>query len=357
MKSQVVVAAVCVVVCTSLRCWAQDQESSAKTSGVASLEKARALYELGDYRAAVENYDGLLQQSPENAPTLAEKASCLNQLHRHNEALLASEKAIQIDRMCILAHAARGDALTFLGRRDEATKAYSAGEGIEPQNARAFVHRGALRLARNSPQSAIEDLSKAIEKDRKLSLAYYTRAQGYEATGDAEKAVQDYAEAIAVNPQNAQAYCSRGTLLARRGQEEKALADWNKAIEMSPHFAMAFYNRGTFYGVNRNDYTKEIVDCTKAIELDPKYKEAYLNRGHAYKGLGQYEKAIADFTKTIELDPNYAAAFQARGVTHAKKENYAAAKKDWERAVELDPTGDTGKRARSNLQALKNAGY
>jgi tetratricopeptide (TPR) repeat protein len=337
--------------------WAEDKDSDVNIPSVSVLDKARALYEIGDYNAAIQEYEGILKQAPENALALAEKALCLNTLHLHNDALLSSEKALQIDANCILAHAARGDALTFLGRNYEAIKAYSAGENIIPRDDIGFLHRGALQLAMKSLEDAIDDINKAIELNPKRSQSYYTRAQAYAATESLEKAMEDYTRSISLNPKSAQAYVSRGNIYAKLGNNEKALADWSKAIDINPNFALAFFNRGTFYGVYKQDFNREVTDCKRAIELDPQYADAYYNRGHAYKGLGQYEKALADFTKVIELDPTRAVAYQSRGVTYGKKGDYAAAKKDWQKAVELDPNGDTGKRAKSNLQALKNAGY
>lgn len=129
--------------------------------------------------------------------------------------------------------------------------------------------------------------------------------------GKMEEAIQEYSKAINKDPRNAAAYNNRGIVYDDLEQYEKAIEDYNKAIELDSNDALAYNNRGVAYD-NLGQYEKAIEDYDKAIKLDPDYAAAYNNRGVIYNALGQYEKAIECYTQAIKLDPKYKTAYQNR---------------------------------------------
>ena len=111
--------------------------------------------------------------------------------------------------------------------------------------------------------------------------------------GKMEEAIQEYSKAINKDPRNAAAYNNRGIVYDDLEQYEKAIEDYNKAIELDSNYAAAYNNRGVIYNA-LGQYEKAIECYTQAIKLDPKYKTAYQNRAKAYRVIGKKELAEAD---------------------------------------------------------------
>lgn len=150
------------------------------------------------------------------------------------------------------------------------------------------------------------------EKEQALTAwDYIRRGLRAKAEGQMEEAIQEYSKAIDKDPRNAAAYNNRGIVYDDLEQYERAIEDYDKAIELNPNNVLAYNNRGVAYD-NLGEYEKAIEDYDKAIKLDPDYAAAYNNRGVIYNALGQYEKAIECYTQAIKLDPQYKTAYQNR---------------------------------------------
>lgn len=150
------------------------------------------------------------------------------------------------------------------------------------------------------------------EKEQALTAwDYIRRGLRAKAEGQMEEAIQEYSKAIDKDPRNAAAYNNRGIVYDDLEQYKRAIEDYDKAIELNPNNVLAYNNRGVAYD-NLGEYEKAIEDYDKAIKLDPDYAAAYNNRGVIYNALGQYEKAIECYTQAIKLDPQYKTAYQNR---------------------------------------------
>jgi len=91
----------------------------------------------------------------------------------------------------------------------EAFREYARALEIEPDNPYALTARGYARLMSPPPLGgvdlAIEDFSKAIEKDPKLVEAYLGLAEAYTKKGEKEKADENYKKVLELDPENKRA--------------------------------------------------------------------------------------------------------------------------------------------------------
>ena len=71
---------------------------------------------------------------------------------------------------------------------------------LDPNDARAYSHRG---------------------------LAYYRK-------GEYERAIADHSKAIAIDPNDANAYYNRGVAYEQKGDKDQAIADFRKVLEINP---------------------------------------------------------------------------------------------------------------------------
>ena len=222
------------------------------------------------------------------------------------------------------------------GDYNTAVQEYTRAIEKDPNYAFAYNNRGNSYADLGKYDQAIADYNKAIELDPNYAFAYNNRGVSYNDLGKYDQAIANYNKAIELDPNYATAYNNRGNGYANLGKYDQAIADYSKAIELDPNYAKAYNNRGNSYD-ELGKYDQAIADCSKAIELDPNYAKAYNNRGISYRKLGKYDLAIADYNKAIELDPNYAFAYNNRGNSYNDLGKYDLAIADYSKAIELDP--------------------
>jgi tetratricopeptide (TPR) repeat protein len=159
---------------------------------------------------------------------------------------------------------------------------------------------------------AIDDLKKALavksgfnEAKNNLANAYNDRGHCYDIEKLWDTAISDLSNAIDLNSELARAYNDRCWAYDGKKDWDKAIADCNKAIQLDPNMALAYNNRGwAFHQTDK--YSDALVDLTKAINLSPDLSVAYLNRAITYYYLQNKNAAIDDCNMVFKLtkDPD-----------------------------------------------------
>ena len=229
-----------------------------------------------------------------------------------------------------------GNVQMLLGQLDKAIEAYSHAIDLNPDNADAYINRGAAYIKEGKHDLAIENCNKAIQLRPDYALTYSNRGVAYDKKGEHDLAISDYDKAIELKSNYADAYNNRGNAYGNKGEYDRAITDYTKAIELNVNYTDAYNNRGNAYG-NKSEYDRAITDYTKAIELNTEFADAYHNRGVAYYSKNDFNQAIKDYTKAIELKPDDASAYYNRSIAYAEKDNFDLAIQDSARAIELNP--------------------
>ncbi|NVM23139.1 MAG: tetratricopeptide repeat protein [Desulfobacterales bacterium] len=171
--------------------------------------------------------------------------------------------------------------------------------------------------------------------------------------GQFEKAIDEYSKAIDKEPESAEAYVRRATAYAELGDFERALQDFKKAINTNPEEAYYHYNMSLAYD-GLGDIDKSIEELDKAIELDETYAKAYYNRGLAYIEKGEHNKAILDFDKTMSVAPDSMAdALFNRGRAYQAKGEHTKALKDYNKVLELVSDPEDIKEVKERISEVK----
>ena len=119
---------------------------------------------------------------------------------------------------------------------------------------------------------------------------------------DFDSAVTNLTKAIEGNPTSPAAYFYRGLAYREMREYDKAIADFSEAIRLKPAPAPCYGNRGMVY-FEKKEFEKAVKDLNEAVRLDPKNAIPYAGRGIIYQETKQYEKAEADYRTAIRLDP------------------------------------------------------
>jgi tetratricopeptide (TPR) repeat protein len=119
----------------------------------------------------------------------------------------------------------------------------------------------------------ISDYTNAIESDPNNATAYLGRGAAHLKAFDFDSAIADFTRAIELNPNDDSAYTNRGSAHYEKAEFDRAIADLNKALEINPKSALAYSNLGWTYEA-MHDERKAIAHYRKAVEIDPSLEAA-----------------------------------------------------------------------------------
>ena len=89
-------------------------------------------------------------------------------------------------------------------------------------------NRGMEYLDYNEPDQAIAAFTEAIQRNPRLTHAYFARGFAHAGRGDFARAVADYTAAIERDPTLVGAYCNRAAAYQQLGETSKAASDLAK---------------------------------------------------------------------------------------------------------------------------------
>lgn len=244
---------------------------------------------------------------------------------------------------------------------------------LNPWHSLAWYERGRLEVYwEKNLDGAVEDASKAIERNQYLREAYEFRgflyakdlpAEGRGKKGskhfiDQKKSERDFSAAIALGGEDAAiAHAYYGRALARSksliGDNEdatkKALADLEDAIKKAPKeekTAKQLRNKIKYFQLRAEIYGK--INQADKVAADKAQVQALLKRAKTkakkfkdsavvHQDKRRYNEAIKNFNRAIEFDPELSDAFYHRGLCYLKIGNFIPGILDFSRALELNP--------------------
>lgn len=195
----------------------------------ACLKDFQSCIHKGDYESALHVTEELVAIRGQTADLLRQGIS-FSKLDRHKEALVAFDKALQVDPNDVKAWISRGFELEMLNRYEEALVAFDKVTELDPNNARAWMFRG-MSLDR-------------LDRD--------------------EEALAAFDRAVALDPNYTHAWVHRGISCFNLGRKEESILSFGKAIEMGEKFPNVFaYRAEALVAVNR--WEEGIADLEEAL--------------------------------------------------------------------------------------------
>lgn len=279
------------------------------------------------------------------------------------KALADFSKAIELKPTDYLYYNGRGKLILAFGFYKEAVVDFEKSILLEP-NEVAYSHLGLAKFYLDD-ETAIKDVTKAIEIAPTFPEAYYIRGTINRDEGRYKEAILDFDEAIKHSKYNAKYYNTRGMLYFRLQDGYAAVADFTRAIEEKNDYAMAYYNRAFTYkkypysvstDSNHNaidkirmQHKKMLEDLSSAIKYKPNFDAAYVERGLIYstdmrnkstpdaETIARLNLGLADFERAIKINPKNAEAYNGRASCNDDLGKKDLALADYTKAIELDP--------------------
>lgn len=226
-----------------------------------------------------------------------------------------------------------GDALTRLGRTEQAVAQYRRALEIAPDSSHALYGLAQAALAGGDASSAASRLERAVAVAPHHGEAHALLAQAYRRLGRNEEAERALLRAgafaegsaapdpvlaeVKAEAVSSRAFSDRGQRLARGGRFADAEADFRKVLEIRPGNARDYSNLGgALAGQGKLD---EAIDAYRqALAVDPDDTYALNNLAMALVARGDPARAVAHLETAISIDPGYTDALRNLGLVHAR---------------------------------------
>jgi tetratricopeptide (TPR) repeat protein len=269
-------------------------------------------------------------------------------LQRYEEALTALEQAIRLDPNNALAYLGKGATLDDLKRYEEALAAFEQAIRLDPTDALAYLGKGTTLHDLKRYEEALAAYDQAIRLDPNYASAYYHKGNALRKLKRYEEALVAFEQAIRLDPNYTYAYISKGNALHNLKRYEEALTAFEQAIRLDPNNAFVYYNKGSVLD-DLKRYEEALAAFEQAIRIDPTDAFAYYNKGNALRNLKRYEEALAAFEQAIRLDPTDALAYSGKGTTLRDLKRYEEALAAYDQAIRLDPNNALAYRGKKEL--------
>ena len=245
------------------------------------------LYQAGDIRGAIDEFEKGLRLDPCDTNLLNSLGVCHGVLEEYAQALTAFETAIWLAPEEIMPVYNRGFVFLRQGRTRQALDAFLAAEAMEPGVFEVVFHIGQIYMDMDQIDLARSYLEAATRANNRSGAAFKMLGACLDRLGLTKEAVQAYKGAVKINPEDAPSLSTLGRLYMER-EESLDVAE---------------------------------VLCRQSVRLEPEnglYRHrlatAYLNQGKLADALSAFEAAVArghDSQAEIEATQNRLMAAKA----------------------------------------------
>jgi predicted O-linked N-acetylglucosamine transferase (SPINDLY family) len=210
----------------------------------ALFDRALALHESGDYRAAAVAYQECTVAAPSLGLAWGNLGRCLASLGLHHEALVAYKQAVSLgpQEVDFYPHAA----MSFRALDDmaNARAALSQVLAIDPHHVNSLIALGVIETEANNYLAAKELLGRALTScpanptgDHYRSIIWNNLGSiAYRGLKDLSSAEEAYRRAAAINPNNSDALNNYALALVDTGRAEEGIGVLKKALQVGGSF-------------------------------------------------------------------------------------------------------------------------
>ncbi|MDP2385294.1 MAG: tetratricopeptide repeat protein [Bacteroidota bacterium] len=123
--------------------------------------RAKAYFEVGNYKASLKDYDKVVEREPKNIDALVNRAAAKININDNSGAIGDLDKALLMDKKNYVAYNFRGTAKTGLKQYDEAIKDFDMSIKLKFDYSSAYVNRAAAKMSKKDKKGCCTDLEKA----------------------------------------------------------------------------------------------------------------------------------------------------------------------------------------------------
>lgn len=231
------------------------------------LDKAKSLYDQGNYQKAIHILDQLIEGDEEVFEALHLKGNCFQK----------QEKFVA------------------------AVEQYKEAEKLNHRSPDLLAHSGAAYINLTQYKEAEKKLKSALKQDPNHPEAHYFMGNVKYFTFNNAAALKHYNEAIKENPTYRDALYMRAAAYAEMGKYHLALRDYEAVLEIDPALSVARFNIAVI--MLHNDQYDEAAEMMAQVDADalPNPADYYFNLAEATYFGGDRENACGLYQQAMEL--------------------------------------------------------
>ncbi|KAJ4760063.1 Tetratricopeptide repeat protein 13 [Rhynchospora pubera] len=324
-----------------------------------------------NWSKAIRILDKLLAKSC-SIQDICNRAFCYSQLELHKHVVKDCDKALQLDPNLLRAYILKGNALSALGRKEEALLIWEKGYEIAVEESTDLKQllelEELLSSAKLSQQqcSITEDTSVdtppcdtkvVISEDRVVDTKTVicedhttdssssdgptspTESKTKEANGGSSEEGETGEKkevSLSINTNKKMVEFCKNPNGGETIKLDRKLFVTNYSSKTKSISLDLRLSRGIAQ-VNEGNYNQAISIFDQILRETPTYPEALIGRGTAYAFQRELDSAIADFTKAIQSNPSAAEAWKRRGQARAALGEFSEAIEDLSKALQYEP--------------------
>lgn len=295
--------------------------------GLAYVQKARLTADPGFYTRADGAFAKSLELRPnDNDLALTGQASLAASRHDFADALALTDRSLKINGFSATTYAVRSDALTELGRYDEARAAIQRLLDLRPGGVDGFTRASYSFELRGDDVRASELLERATQASRApadVAFAYFYLGELAWNRGDLTAASAAYEAGLVADPNYMQLVAGRAKVLAARGDTAAAASEYRTAVERLPLPEFLVSYGELLEATGQDDAAAEqyaVLRATQKIyaasgqDVDTELAVFEADHGTATSALASAKKAYAKRPNAIFTQDAYAWALHANGL-------------------------------------------
>ena len=190
-----------------------------------------------------------------------------------------------------------------LGRYDEVLALVSRYEGVLPKEANFPLLAGHVHKQNQLLQQAIDDFSRALDKDPKMFEALVNRGYVRNDMQDAQGAIRDFEPAIKMNPNSGIARLGLAFSYLQLHRSREALEETNKAEKILGELGATHMARATAYRQMRV-LDKAVSEYRVALKYSPDDLKLHLALADALFHARHYAQSVNELEASLKLSPD-----------------------------------------------------
>jgi tetratricopeptide (TPR) repeat protein len=202
------------------------------------------------YADALPEFNITLEVNPNNSEAFRGKIFSIYFSGKEKEAFEIVESAISKDPQKSIYYYIKGVMNNNKGKYSRALENFDKALTLNPgtNEFNIYLNRGISYLELEENESALKDISKAIELGPNNASAYHSRGRVYYSTKQYAEAVKDFSRSVEINPENDAAYYNLGMTYFRLEDSKNACENFHKSCSLG----------------NKNACKMIIMNCTGA---------------------------------------------------------------------------------------------
>jgi tetratricopeptide (TPR) repeat protein len=219
---------------------------------------------------------------------------------------------------------------------------------IEQTDAPAYFSQGLELASSGKYREAIDELSKAIEKNPDQLVARTSLGIAFHRLGEDDRALSCYEAALKIDPKHAESHYFSANILYSHGNVREAITEYIIAIGLEPALIEAHQkpvpqDRLTDYSPAPAEMywiakpAHRILDLNKLLESNPGQAYIFKERAAEYYRLWNYEQTITDYSSSLAIQPDDADVLHFRGLAYEQIGQFDRALEDYQQAIKINP--------------------